>query len=95
MSPVHTVAGFLMTDSTDEESAGEDTGMEETHPEETAVPDEPVSKEAIPDGGGTQILRQKLQVRPKQHLEKPHPSLPERGQEPRQQRRKHRMHLHP
>ena len=52
MSPVHTVAGFLMTDSTDEESAGEDTGMEETHPEETAVPDEPVSKEAIPDGGG-------------------------------------------
>lgn len=39
--------------STDEESAGEDTSMEETLPEETAVPDEPVSKETIPDGEDT------------------------------------------
>ena len=39
--------------STDEESAGEDTRMEETLPEETAVPDEPVSKETIPDGEDT------------------------------------------
>ena len=39
--------------STDEDSAGEDTSMEETLPEETAVPDEPVSKETIPDGEDT------------------------------------------
>ena len=38
---------------TDEESAGEDAGMEEALPEETAVPDEPVSKETIPDGEDT------------------------------------------
>ena len=40
--------------STDEESAGEDTSMEETLPEETAVPNEPVSKDAIPDGEATE-----------------------------------------
>lgn len=39
--------------STDEESAGEDTGMEETLPEETAVPDEQGSKETISDGEDT------------------------------------------
>ena len=39
--------------STDEESAGGDTGMDEILPEETAVPDEPVRKETIPDGEDT------------------------------------------
>lgn len=39
--------------STDEESAGEDTGMKETLPEETAVPDEQDSKDAIPTGEDT------------------------------------------
>ncbi|MEY8335582.1 hypothetical protein AALB53_21195 [Lachnospiraceae bacterium 47-T17] len=39
--------------STNEESAGEDTGMEETLPEGTAVPDEQVRKETIPDGEDT------------------------------------------
>ncbi len=38
--------------STDEESAGEDTGMEETLPEETAIPDAQDSKDATPDGEG-------------------------------------------
>lgn len=39
--------------STDEESAGEDTGMEETLPEGTAVPDEQGSKDVIPTGEDT------------------------------------------
>ena len=39
--------------STDEGSAGEDTGMDETLPEETAVPDEQGSKDAIPTGKDT------------------------------------------
>lgn len=39
--------------STDEESAGEDTGMEETLPEETAIPDEQGNKDAIPTGKDT------------------------------------------
>ena len=39
--------------SADEESAGINTSMEEILSEETAVPDEPVSKETIPDGEDT------------------------------------------
>ena len=39
--------------STDEESAGEDTGMEETLLEETAAPDEQDTKDAIPTGKDT------------------------------------------
>jgi len=42
--------------------------------------------------GRTQDLRRKPQVHLKHRPAKTHPSLPERGQKPRQQKRKHRIH---